>query len=278
MSKRDYYEILGLAKGASDDDIKKNYRKLAMKYHPDRNTDGDPAAAEVKFKELQEAYACLSDPEKKTAYDQYGHQSTDPNFNNGFRHGAGPGQQWSHTVDINEIFGNMFGGGNPFNGMFTQHRQQQTQRQFLNISLEDAYTGKQVRLVNGASFNIPAGVRTGTRFIHENVIYQIEVNPHEKFKRSNDDLLVDVEISAIEAILGIEATLDHLSNSKLQFTIPAGIQSGQVVRLGGKGMRNPETDQYGSLMVRITVTTPKNLTEEQVAFLKTMHRRELLEI
>src|SRR5437899_2703163 len=89
MSKRDYYEILGLTKGASDDDIKKAYRKLAMKYHPDRNQGDDGAkAAEEKFKEAKEAYEMLSDPRKKAAYDQYGHAGVDPNMGHG---GGGDG-------------------------------------------------------------------------------------------------------------------------------------------------------------------------------------------
>lgn len=277
MSKRDYYEVLGVAKDASDDDIKRAYRKLAMKYHPDRNTDGDKASAEIKFKEAKEAYECLSDPQKREAYNRHGHASTDPNFNGGFRPG---GQQWSthHNVDINEIFSSMFGGGNPFSGMFNAGQRPQQQRQLINISLEDAFTGKQVRLSGGLSFNIPAGIRSGTRFVSENIIYQIDVLQHHKFKRSNDDLLVDIEISAIEAMLGIDAELDHLDNTVLQFAIPAGIQNGQIVRLANKGMKNPESDQRGDLLVRISITIPKTLTDEQKAFLKTMQRREIVNI
>lgn len=275
MSKRDYYEVLGVAKNASDDDIKKAYRKLAMQYHPDRNTDGDKAAAEVKFKEAKEAYECLSDPQKRAGYDQMGHASTDPNFGRGGHH---PGSHtWTHNVDINEIFGSMFGGGHPFSGMFNQGRPQQ-QRQILTISLEDAYKGKQLRLPAGFTIHVPAGIRSGTRFVHENTIYQVEVQQHHKFKRSNDDLLVDIEITAIEAMLSLEAYLDHLDGSKLQFTIPAGIQSGQIVRLGSKGMKNPEIDSQGDLLVRITVTTPKTLSDEQRAFLKTMQHRETIDI
>src|SRR5471032_3603008 len=86
MSKRDYYEVLGLAKGASDDDVKKAYRKLAMKHHPDRNQGDGAKASEEKFKEAKEAYEMLSDPQKKAAYDQYGHAGVDPNM-------AGAGQQ-----------------------------------------------------------------------------------------------------------------------------------------------------------------------------------------
>lgn len=277
MSKRDYYEILGVAKDSSDEDIKKSYRKLAMKYHPDRNQGDAAKAAEEKFKEAKEAYECLSDPQKRAAYDQFGHQSTDPNFNRGFNGGNPFAHGQNVHVDLGEIFGGMFGGGNPFGGIFGQ-RQPQHKRQIITISLEEAFKGKQVRLNGGISFNIPAGVRSGTRFLSEDTIYQIEVQNHHKFKRSNDDLLVDIEINSIEAMLGIEAQIDHLDNSTLQFTVPAGINSGQIVRLGSKGMQNPEVNHRGDLLIRVSVTTPKLLNEEQIAALKKMQHRDMLHI
>ena len=270
--KKDYYEVLDVSKNATDDEIKKKYRQLAMKYHPDRNTDGDKVAAELKFKEVKEAYECLSDPAKRAAYNQYGHASTDPNFN---QSRPGHSGHFSQTVDINEIFGTMFANGHPFGDIFGRQSQQQV-RHSLAITLEDAYKGKQLRLPGGLSVNIPAGVRSGARFHIDNNVYQIDIHPHPKFKRANDDLLVDIEITAIEAMLSIEAQLDHLDGAKLQFTIPSGIQNGQVVRLSNKGMKNPETDKFGDLMIRITVTTPRDLSDDQKSFLKTMQHREML--
>ena len=164
--------------------------------------------------------------------------------------------------------------GNP---RLAGHAQRQ-QRHGINISLEDAYIGKQLKLPGGQTINLPAGIRHGTRFVIDNAIYEVNIAPHIKFKRSNDDLLIDIEITAIEAMLSIDAQLDHLDKSVLQFTIPAGIQTGQVVRLGSKGMKNPESDRPGDLMVRVTVTTPKNLTPDQIAFLKTMQTRNMLTI
>jgi DnaJ-class molecular chaperone len=267
---RDYYEILEVPKSATADDIKKAYRKKASILHPDKG--GDTA----KFQEIQEAYATLSDPQKREAYNQYGHNAP--------QHNGGP--QWTHNAQhvdpdmFKEMFGNMFGGaGSPFGDIFGNvHQQQAKPRHIINMSLEDAYKGKQLRLPGGISINVPAGVRTGTRFHSEQAVYEIQVPPHPKFKRAGDDLLVDVDINAIEAMLSVEALLDHLDSSQLQFTIPAGIQNQQVVRLAGKGMKNPETDRYGDLMVRITVTIPKSLTDEQIAFLKTMQRRESFNI
>jgi molecular chaperone DnaJ len=112
MSKRDYYEVLGLKKGASDDDIKKAYRKLAMKHHPDRNQGDGAKASEEKFKEAKEAYEMLSDPQKKAAYDQYGHAGVDPNMGGaGFRPG-GPGAEGfgGFAEAFGDIFGDIFGG------------------------------------------------------------------------------------------------------------------------------------------------------------------------
>src|SRR5246127_3831499 len=104
MSKRDYYEVLGLKKGASDDDIKKAYRKLAMKHHPDRNQGDSAKASEEKFKEAKEAYEMLSDPQKKAAYDQYGHAGVDPNMGHGAEGFGGFAEAFG------DIFGDIFGG------------------------------------------------------------------------------------------------------------------------------------------------------------------------
>src|ERR1700733_14170292 len=108
MSKRDYYEILGLVKGASDDDIKKAYRKLAMKHHPDRNQGDGAKVSEEKFKDAKEAYEMLSDAQKRAAYDQYGHAGVDPNMGRG----GGPGQEGfgGFAEAFGDIFGDIFGG------------------------------------------------------------------------------------------------------------------------------------------------------------------------
>ena len=258
MSKQDYYAVLGIEKNASDDEIKKAYRKKASILHPDKQG-GDT----VKFQELQEAYECLSNKDKRALYDMHGHNSS--NTNSG---------QWSHNIDP-AMFNQMFGAA--FGDMFS-HMQQRQIIKTLHITLEEAFLGKQITLENNVQASIPAGVRPGTRFAYNNTIYSIDIKPHQKFKRSNDDLLIDVEISAIEAMLSVEVTLDHIDKTLLQFTIPAGIQNGQIVRLSNKGMKNPENTNYGDLLVRITVTTPKNISAEHIAFLKTMQHRESFNI
>lgn len=271
--KKDFYEILGLSKTSTEDEIKKAYRRLAMKYHPDRNPGEDSKVAEEKFKEAKEAYECLSNVDTRTKYDQYGHANPSDTFT-----------KWKHTTDndlneemIRNVFSQMFGGG-AAEHIFTQQPRQHQQIHTVTISLADAYTGRSVKVDASTEFNIPRGVRSGTRMFVNNKIYVINVLPHHKFKRSNDDLLVDTDISAIEAMLGVEAVFDHLDGTKLQFTIPAGIQQGQIVKLTGKGMNNPEVDRIGDMLVRISISIPRTLSEEEKTALKSVSHRVSINI
>lgn len=276
MSKRDYYEVLGLAKNASDDDIKKAYRKLASKYHPDKLAEAEKAAGEIKFKEAKEAYECLSNPEKKAAYDAYGHQ--DPN-QNPFAHGTRTRGQ-THTWTFDDM-GDM---QDVFNELFKQHafntgsRQRSTPVTVLNISLKDAYTGRTIKHDANTTIIIPRGIRSGTKLFVNGKFYQIDVRPDAKFKRSLDDLMVEINITAIEAMLGIEAMLEHLDGNKLQFTIPPGIQTGQIVKLSKMGMKNPEVETTGDMLVRISVTVPRDLNDSEKASLRSLPHRDSITI
>lgn len=272
MSKRDYYEILGLAKTASEDDIKSAYRKLASKYHPDKLSDSEKQAGEAKFKEVSEAYETLSDLEKRQQYDNFGHAG--PQFSN-FTHRS----HSSDSINIEEIMKQAFGNRQHFrfdDGFFTQTSRAKPMLA-INISLEDAYTGRTV-VIDKTTINIPRGVRSGTKLFSANNFYRIDIQQHHKFKRSNDDLLVDIEINAIEAILGVEAVLEHLDGAKLQFTIPQGIQPGQIIKLSGKGMKNPETDRFGDMLIRMSVVIPKGLSDIDKAVLKTLAHRDSINI
>jgi DnaJ-class molecular chaperone len=262
MNKKDYYEILGLQKSATDEEIKKAYRKLAMKYHPDRKP-GDKIAEE-KFKEMKEAYEHLSDLNLKAQYDSYGH--TSPGFS----------QSYTTHADIHDIFNAMFGGGGrgPF-GPFGQARQEINN---INITLEQAYTGTKANINGGSTFQIPEGCRNGSVLSVDNKLYRVNISPHSKFKRADDDLLVVVEITAIEAILGISAKLTHLNNTELTFDITPGIQHGQIIRLNGKGMKNPETDAFGSLMVQVAISMPKALNSNELELLKKISHRNSINI
>ena len=142
MSKRDYYEVLGLTKGASDDDIKKAYRKLAMKHHPDRNQGDGAKASEEKFKEAKEAYEMLSDPQKKAAYDQYGHAGVDPNMG----HGAGEGFG-GFAEAFGDIFGDIFGGGRRPGGAGGKQVYRGNDLSYaMEITLEEAAAGKDTQI------------------------------------------------------------------------------------------------------------------------------------
>lgn len=274
MSKKDYYEVLGLKKDASSDDIKRTYRKLAMQFHPDRNPD-DPDAEE-KFKEIGEAYENLSNAEKKAQYDSYGHIDRNSNpFSHGKSHNLNESQ------DVNEFIKSFFGSSSAFgNAHFNQPQQEQPQKpiHIVSISLEDAYTGKVLNVDGRHVLNIPKGARSGAKFYSEGKLFRIDINPHHKFKRSENDLLVDVTIDAIEAMIGMEAILDHLDGVKLQFNIPQGIQPGQIIKLTGKGMKNPETDKVGDTLIRVAVTIPKTLTDLQKDMLRSLNYRNLINI
>jgi DnaJ-class molecular chaperone len=270
MSKRDYYEVLGLQKNASEDDIKKAYRQLAMKYHPDRNKE---SGAEDKFKEAKEAYETLSDPEKKVAYDQFGHSSQQ----NPFAHKTSSrAHHWEFNPEdlhgMHHVFEEMF----KQQGGFTRNKSPQPT--VISISLKDAYTGRVVRPDAKTTLNIPAGVRPDTKMFVDGRLFKINIQPNEKFKRALDDLMTEVSISAIEAMLGIEAILEHLDGTKFQFTIPAGIQSGQIVKLSNKGMKNPETNHVGDILVRIGVFIPKTLSNSEKDSLKTIPHRDSITI
>lgn len=271
MNKRDYYDILGLAKNSSDDDIKKAYRKAASKYHPDKvaGIDGSPEklAAEEKFKEVKEAYECLSDSERRGQYDQYGHNAPQQH---GFQ---------SHTFTdmdgFGEMFSHLFGGGFGNRGNFQRSA---AQIKNVSISLGEAYTGTSVTIDKNININVPKGVRPDTTFAINGGLYRIKIQPHFKFKRSNDDLLLDIDITAIEAMLGVEAVLEHLDGVKIQFTIPSGIQSGQVIKLSSKGMKNPEINRYGDMLIRVTVKIPTTLSDKDKTSLKTINHRASINI
>lgn len=277
MSKQDYYKILGLTKTASDSEIKTAYRKLASKFHPDKVTDvAEKARAEEEFKKINEAYECLGDSDKRDQYD-----SGSSNWSHNYANRA-DSNKWTfddsfpNNSDLNDMFGQFFSKRNRSTerGPFDKNAGSYST---ITISLTDAYIGRTI-VVGNTQINLPKGIRTGYKVYSNGKLFTIEVKQDEKFKRSNDDLLVDVSISAIEAMLGIDATLEHLDGSKFQFSIPSGIQSGQIVKLSGKGMKNPETDRYGDLMVRIAITIPKALSEEEKISLKTISHRTTLEI
>ncbi len=247
-----HYAVLGVAKDASQDDIKKQYRKLARKYHPDRSEEAD---AEAKFKEINTAYQTLKNPKKRAEYD-----NPQPQFKEFSFRTDGGGQS------IHDMLRQAMGGGR-----FQQQKQQPMAH--VNISLEEAFTGT-TRTLNTSEFTIPAGIRSGNHLFVDGFIIIINIARHHKFQRSHDDLLTGVEITAIEAMLGIECQMKNIDGKTIKVKIPAGIQHGKLVRATGMGMPNPEINIRGDLLIQVVVKTPENLTnDEKASIIKVNHRK-----
>jgi curved DNA-binding protein len=298
MDYKDYYKTLGVERNASEDDIRKAYRKLAMQYHPDRNP--NDKQAEERFKEINEAYQVLSDPQKRTHYDRLGsdystwQQRGAPGDFNWDQYGGYPGGvRVEYNGDIDDLFGGAGGFSDFFRTIFgrgaegmgtgtgarTRTRQQpQGYQQELEISLEEAYQGttrvlqsddkqKQVR--------IPAGVRTGSKVRVAgagpnglDLYLIIDVREDPRFERRGNDLHTSATVNVFTAILGGEADVETL-NGKVKLNIPAGTQPEQVFRLAGRGMPSVKNaNEKGDLYVRLKVQIPKYLSPKQ---------RELLE-
>lgn len=253
------YDVLGVPKNADQDTIKKAYKKLAQKYHPDRYTGED---ATTKFQEINAAYQTLSDADKRAAYDNpqpQGHSQTFYEANNGDRM-----EDMLRRMAEDMLRGSGAGGFN---------RGKQYPMAKVSITLDEAFTGT-VRTLNGNSFDIPAGVRSGNQLFAEGFIIQIHVARHHKFQRAQDDIATVVQISAIEAMLGVECCLTNIDGKLIKVKIPAGIQHGKLVRVAGKGMPNPEINTRGDLMVQVLVTIPVDLTDEDKdSIMKVQHRK-----
>lgn len=298
MDYKDYYKVLGVDRKATQDEIKKAFRKLAMKYHPDKNKDNKQA--EEKFKEINEANEVLSDPKKRERYDQLGASYSqwqarggNPgnfNWNEWYSGQGGRGQQ----VDMGD-FGDIFGGFSDFfsaifGGMPASGRQQYQYRQpqaaarmanieqKVTITLEEAYRGTQrVFQIEGKKIEvkIPAGAKTGTKIRMAGAVpttgygqkadlyLVIEILPNLCYLIKGNDLTTEVKIDMLTAVLGGAVTVNTLSGD-VSLTIPPGTQPDQKFRLAGRGMptlKSPQT--YGDLFVQVKVELPKKLSEKQ---------------
>ena len=242
MAKRDYYETLGVDRKASGSDIKKAYRKLALKYHPDKNP-GD-AAAEEKFKEAAEAYEVLQDDQKRAQYDRFGHD--------GLRGGpdGGAGFGGMNMEDIFSQFGDIFGGA--FGGSGAGGGGGRRRRMKGSAGVED---GMQLS-VRGEGNGAPMGGVPG------DLLVVIEAIPHETLQRNGKNLHYDLYIPFTDAALGAQAEVP-LVGSKAKINIEPGTQSGRIVRLRGKGLPAVESYGQGDLLVNINVWTPKKLSSEE---------------
>ena len=275
---RDYYNVLGVSRDASDDEIKKAFRQKAKQYHPDANPDNP--TAEARFKEVNEAYGVLSDEEKRSAYNRFGENWQQYQGLNGQGPFANGGDV--HFTDVSDIFENFFGGGGRrggFQGNRNFPRAGQDIEQEVTISLREAYEGTQ-RIVSKAgrdiTVQIPKGAATGTkvRLAGEgqpginggsagHLYLVVNVSDDPVFERQGDDLLVNVKVDAFTAMLGGEVEAPTL-NRPLRLKIRPGTQSGQKLRLAGKGMpKLRQGDATGDLFARVVITVPKSLNAEQ---------------
>ncbi|MBR3164033.1 DnaJ domain-containing protein [Candidatus Saccharibacteria bacterium] len=285
MSKRDYYEVLGVNKSASDDEIKKAFRKLAIKYHPDKNA-GDKAAEE-KFKEINEAYSVLSDKTKRARYDQFGHAGVgdagggDP-FGGGNPFAGGSynfnGQSFNFDFGgggLDDILGAMFGFGNGFRGA----RRGRDYRTSITITFDEAIFGTTKTVsVNGQEIKlkIPAGIYDGQAIRlsgkggeapdsngqRGDLYVEVRVKAHKHLTREGDLILSELTIPMVDAVLGTEADVETV-DGVVTMKIPAGTQPGTNFKLSGHGAPRLGSEERGPHIVTINVEIPKNLSKKQ---------------
>jgi molecular chaperone DnaJ len=285
MSKRDYYEVLGVGKGASDDEVKKAFRKLAVKYHPDKNP-GDKEA-ETKFKEAAEAHEVLSDKQKRARYDQFGHagvggaggRSGNPFGGNDFNFN---GQSFHFDFGgggLDDILGNFFG--------FTSARRRPARgadyQTSVTIDFNEAVFGTTKTIsVQGESIKlkIPAGIDDGMSIrvsgkggpapdggSKGDLYVRISVRPHKHLTREGMLILSEEVISMADAALGTDIDVETVDGT-VTMKVPAGTQSGTPFKLSGHGVPMRADGDRGPHIVTIVVETPKNLTKRQKELLE----------
>jgi DnaJ-class molecular chaperone len=265
---RDYYEVLGVNRGASDDEIRKAYRNLARQHHPDRNP-GDKQA-EAKFKEIQDAYDVLSDAKKRELYDRVGFQG--PKF--GPNPGSGQQFQWGDGgIDLNDLLNSMMGGGMPpefaeslGGGRRSRTRTRHAPAQEVEgmIPFLVAANGGTLSLnINGkqVDLKIPAGIEEGKTMRLKgqgagggDLLLKIAIEPHPYFRRVGNDIFLEAPVSLTEAALGAKLDVPTVDGSKLTVKLPPGTSSGgKRLRLKGKGIKGG--DQYIDIKVLVPAAT-----------------------
>lgn len=277
MAKNDYYQVLGVSKGASADELKKAYRSMARKHHPDVDKS---TGAEQKFKEINEAYQVLSDPQKKAAYDQYGHAAFEQGgmgaggpFGGGFGNQGGQqtytwssagGQDFGGFADPFDIFEAFFGGQSPFG------RQARLPRYMINLSFDEAVHGVQKEVEaegKRQKIKIPPGVDDGTEIKFSNFVLVCQVKQSEKFKRRGYEIISEYEITFSQAAIGGVAEIETI-DGPVKIRIPAGTQPGTQIRLRAKGVKHISGHGQGDHYVIVRVHIPSKLSRDQKRLLE----------
>lgn len=287
MSKRDYYEILGVSKTASDDEIKKAYRKLAVKYHPDKNP-GDKEA-EAKFKEISEAHEVLSDKQKRARYDQFGHAGVGGSASSGGNPFAGGnynfnGQSFNFDFGggggLDDILGSIFG----FGGGARRPSRGTDYRTTVVLNFEEAVFGTtKIISADGKDLKvkIPAGIDDGMSIrlsgkggaapkggTKGDLYVFVRVKPHKHLTREGNIILSEKTVSMVDAALGTEVDVETIDGN-VRMKVPAGTQSGTPFKLSGHGVPLMRSDgDRGPHIVTIIVETPKNLSKRQKELLE----------
>lgn len=293
MAKKDYYQVLNVAPNSSPEEIKKAFRKLALKYHPDKNPGNKQA--ESLFKEINEAYDVLSDPEKRQKYDQFGHSpfgfgGAASGFRNSSNASWSEDKQDSFQDMFQEAFGDLFRNRgarrNPFRSKGSDLRYT------LHISLEEAAQGCEktisfIRKTLGGeetaklSVTVPSGISSGQRLKLKgegdaapipnseagDLYVIVQIDPHPIFEVVNHDLLFDLPISFFDAALGTSVLIPTLTGTA-ELKIPPGTTSGKLFRLKGKGLSTMTGVDRGDLLVKVLVDVPEVLSAEQRKYME----------
>ena len=272
MTSPDFYNTLGVTKNASDEEVKRAYRRLAGKYHPDRNKEG---GAEDRYKQIQAAYEVLRNKEKREAYDRFGDQweaamnakkqggysSYDDMVTGGFGGSGGFGGGRVNPEDLGDLFQNLFGDGNPgfHDGFGHRTAPNRDEEARIHLRLEDVYEGGARSLnVNGQSLNvrIPAGIGEGKRIrlkgrsrMGSDLYLKVHLEPHPSFRVENQDIHIDLPLTPWEAFLGTTVNVPTLGGD-VGMKIPAGSQTGRKLRMKHRGLPgNPGGDQFVHLKI-----------------------------
>ncbi|HVO74252.1 MAG TPA: J domain-containing protein [Ignavibacteriaceae bacterium] len=298
MEYKDYYKILEISKDASTEDIKKAYRRLAKKYHPDKNP--NDKKAEEKFKQISEAYEVLKDPEKRKKYDQLG--------SNWKQYKAAGGTEWFRDFanseqgggfhfsgDFDDVFGkaggfsdffeNFFGAGSRSSGRTSYPQKGRDYSTIINISLEEAHKGTEREIsIDGKKLKvkITPGIQEGKRLRLKSqgaeginggekgdLYLVVQIQKHPLFERKGNNLLMDLNIDLYTAVLGGKKEITTIDGRRINVTIPPQTSNGTILKINELGINNPDQSKIrGNLYIKIFVEIPKNLTREEIDLFK----------